>query len=293
MLPKSRHTATNLTPGRQCPSTLLSLLGKPYFDIHSMRLFEQLTDALSSDKDDEQSWRWSIKTVASTSLEGGPNEEGTDFSRAAEVHQITAEALSRLPKMHNTFHADTNSPTDQAFHERQIERLEEDNHPNAEHAAAITLSVQRWCDIIAQDHIQVDAQADMLLGLQMHMTANPAPGTPADLRADLEPNHQPDPRIPPGVELDDEASDEPFYANLQDAYATAYQLRVPGTDRLGFVVADTMRREAAMDNAIFRPNRLWSRSAMLIENRRAGDCVGAVAVQRPVRKRRREEKDTV
>lgn len=257
-----------------------------------MRLFEQLTDALSSDKDDEQSWRWSIKTVASTSLEGGPNEEGADFSRAAEVHQITAEALSWLAKLHNTFHADTNSPTDRGFHERQIERHEEDNYLNAEHAAAITLSVQRWCDIIAQDHIPVDAQADMLLGLQMHMTANPAPGTPTDLRADLERNHQPDPRIPPGVEPDDEASGDPFYANLQDAYATAYQLRVPGTERLGFVVADTMRREAAMDDAIFRPNRLQSRSVMLTENRRAGECVGAVAVQRSVRKRRREEKDT-
>src|SRR2546421_9685428 len=204
-----------------------------------MRLFEQLTDALSSDKDDEQSWRWSIKTVASTSLEGGPNEEGADFSRAAELHQITAEALSWLSKLHSTFHADTHSPTDQGFHERQSERLEEDNHLGAGHAATITLSVQRWCDIIAQDHIQVDAQADMLLGLQMHMTANPAPGTPADLRADLEPNHQPDPRIPPVVEPDDEAGDDPFYASLQDAYATAYQLQVPGTERLGFVDADT------------------------------------------------------
>jgi hypothetical protein len=257
-----------------------------------MRLFEQLTDALSSDKDDEQSWRWSIKTAVSTSLEGGLTEEGTDFSRAAEVHQVTAEALSWLPKMHSTFHADTNSPTDQGFHERQIERLEEDNHLNAEHAAAITLSVQRWCDIIAQDHIQVDAQADMLLGLQTHMTANPAHGTPVDLRADLEPKHQPDPRIPPGVEPDDEASDDPFYANLQDAYATAYQLQIPGMERLGFVVADTMRREAAMNDAIFRPNRLRSRSAILIENRRAGECVGAVAVQRSVRRRRREKKDT-
>jgi hypothetical protein len=256
-----------------------------------MRLFEQLRDALSSDKDDEQSWRWSIKTVASTSLGGCPNEEETDFSRAAEAHQITAEALSWLPKMHSTSHADTNSPADQAFHERQIERLEEDNHLNAEHAAAITLSVQRWCDIIAQDHIQVDAQADMLLGLQMHMTANPASGTPADLRADLEPNHQSDPRISPDVEPDDDASDDPFSANLQEAYATAYQLRVPGTE-LGFAVADTMRREAAMDDAIFRPNRLRSTSAMLIENRRAEECVGAVAVQRTVRKRKREEKDT-
>jgi hypothetical protein len=194
--------------------------------------------------------------------------------------------------MHSTFHADTNSPTDQGFHERQIERLEEDNHLGAGHAAAITLSVQRWCDIIAQDHIQVDAQADMLLGLQMHMTANPAPGTPADLRADLEPNHQPDPRISPDVEPDDEAGDDPFYASLQDEYATAYQLQVPGMERLGFVVADTMRREAAMDDAIFRPNRLQSRRAILIENRRARDCVGEVAVQRSVRKRRREEKDT-
>jgi hypothetical protein len=168
-----------------------------------MRLFEQLTDALSSDKGDEQSWRWSIKTVASTSLEG-------DFSRASEVHQITAEALSWLSKMHSTFYADTNSLTDQGFHQRQIECLE-DNHLNAEHAAAITLSAQRWCDIIAQDHIQVNAQADMLLG-------DPAPGTPADPHADLEPDHQPDPHIQPGVEPDDEAGDDSFYANLQDTY---------------------------------------------------------------------------
>jgi hypothetical protein len=190
-----------------------------------MRLFEQLTDALGGDKGDEQSWRWSIKTVASTSLEGGPNEEGTDFSRASEAHQITVEALSWLSKMHSTFYADTNSLTDQGSYEGQIERLE-DNHLNAEHAAAMALSAQRWCDIIAQDHIQVNAQADMLLG-------NPTPGTPADPHADLEPNHQPDPHIPPGVEPDDEASDDPFYANLQDTYATAYQLRVQGTERLG------------------------------------------------------------
>jgi hypothetical protein len=51
----------------------------------------------------------------------------------------------------------------------------------------------------------------MLLG-------NPAPGTPADPRADLEPDHQPDPHIQPGVEPDDEASDDSFYANLQDTY---------------------------------------------------------------------------
>ena len=253
-----------------------------------MRLFEQLTDALSSDKDNEQSRQWSIRTVASTSLDGGPNE-GTDFSRAAEAHQITAEALSRLPRMHSAFHADTNSLTDQGFHERQIECLEEDNHLNTEHA----LSVQQWCDTIVQDHIQVDAQADMLLGHQMHMTASPAPGTPADLRANLEPNYQPDPRIPPGVEVDDEADGEPFYANLQEAYAMAYQFRVPGMERLSFVIADTIRREAAMDDAIFRPNRLRSTSATLIENRRAGECVGAVAVQRTVRKRKREEKDKV
>jgi hypothetical protein len=115
--------------------------------------------------------------------------------------------------MHSTFYADTNSLTDQGSYERQIERLE-DNHLNAEYAAAIA---QRWCDIIAQDHIQVNAQAD----------------TPADPRADLEPDHQPDPHIQPGVEPDNEASDDSFYANLQDTYATAYQLRVPGTERLG------------------------------------------------------------
>ena len=225
-------------------------------------------------------------------LRAAPTKKEPTFQEQQKSTKLPPRHFPGIQKMHSTFHADTNSPTDQGFHERQIERLEEDNHLNAEHAAAITLSVQRWCDIIAQDHIQVDAQADMLLGLQMHMTANPAPGTPADLRADLEPNHQPDPRIPPGVEPDDEASDDPYYANLQEAYAMAYQLQVPGTERLGFVVADTMRREAAMDDAIFRPNRLRSRSAMLIENRRAEECVGAVAVQRFVRKRRREEKDT-
>jgi hypothetical protein len=255
-----------------------------------MRLFEQLTDALSSDKDDEQSWRWSITTVASTSLEGGPNEEESGLSRTAEVHPITADALSCLPKTHSLFHADTNSPTDQGFYERLMERLERDNHLNAEHAAAMTLSVQRWYDMIAKPHIPVDQQADMLLGLQMDMTANPAPGTPADLGTDLEPIHQPDPDVPPDVEPDDEASDDAFYFNL--AYATAYQLQVPGTERPCFAAADTRRREAAMNDAIFRPNRLPSRSAMLIENRRARECVGAVAVQRPVRKRRREEKDT-
>jgi hypothetical protein len=194
--------------------------------------------------------------------------------------------------MHSLFHADTNSPADQGFHERQMERREQDNHLNAEHTAAMMLSVQRWCDIIAQHHIPVDQQADMLLGLQMHMTANPAPGTPADLSADLEPMHHPDADVPPGVEPDDEASDGAFYVDLHDAYVTDYQLQVPGTERLGFAIAETMRREAAMNDAVFRPNRLPSRSAMLIENRRARDCVGAVAVQRPVRKRRREEKDT-
>jgi hypothetical protein len=147
------------------------------------------------------------------------------FQEHQKSTKLPPRVLSWLSKMHSTFYADTNSLTNQGFHERPIERLE-DNHLNAEHAAAITLSAQRWCDIIAQDRIQVNAQADMLLG-------NPTPGTPADPRADLEPDHQPNPHIQPGVEPDNEASDDSFYANLQDTYATAYQLRVPGTERLG------------------------------------------------------------
>ena len=53
------------------------------------------------------------------------------------------------------------------------------------------------------------------------------------------------------------------------------------TRLLDAVVADTMRREAAMDDAIFRPN-----------HRRAGEYVGAVAVRKSVRKRRGVEIDT-
>jgi ribosomal protein L37AE/L43A len=66
----------------------------------------------------------------------------------------------------------------------------------------------------------------------------------------------------------------------------ARNARLPEENRertrlLDAVVADTMRREAAMDDAIFRPN-----------HRRAGECVGAVAVRKSVRKRRRVEMDT-
>ena len=252
-------------------------------------MFEELTDALRSDSEEGQSWRWSIKSVASMSRENGTDEQTTDTPISPKTHQLGAETLSRLPKGRSGLQLDTNSSTDQGFHERQVKCAYEESDLDILHVAGITALVQQCCDVIAQDHPRTDAQAEMLLGLQIYTKANPAPGIPADLHADLEPNQAPStPHISP-VEIDDSVDELPINSCIQDAYATAYRMRSLEMMLLTPVEAETMRREAAMDDAVFRPFRR-SRT-VLSESRRTREEVGAVVVQKQIRKRKREEKD--
>jgi hypothetical protein len=70
-------------------------------------------------------------------------------------------------------------------------------------------------------------------------------------RLAVEPDHYSRTLATPIVEIDEEYTDE----HVQEAYATAYQLRSPGMAQLEPGVADSMRREAAMDDALFRSSR--------------------------------------
>jgi hypothetical protein len=186
--------------------------------------------------------------------------------------------------------ASTASLKDGDFHERHVRHPQEEEHLSKKRVSAITVSLQRCSDIISRDHTQVDPQAEMLVGLQMHMKADPPAGFPADLRADLGSKPRETPLAAPEIAIDDHADDDSFEDHIEGAYATAYQMRAAGTTRLESGVADTMRREAAMDDAIFRPNM---RLTMLIERRGTGESVGSgTAVRRDVRKRKRELKDT-
>ena len=248
-------------------------------------------DALSRDLGDEQSWQWSTKTVASTSLENGPDEETTD-STAPEAHQLTAERLSQLSKGHTALHADIDSPADDGFHQRQIEGTKKESHLSAKRVAAITVSVQQYCDVIARDYSPADAQVEVLLGLQMHLQSNPAPGIPADLHVDLETNHEPDrPPFALPYEADDEIDGAAADPCLQGIYATVYQVQIPGTTRIDSLFAETMSREAAMDDALFRPTR-WFPRPVPREGRSNGEDGAAISVRKSIRKRKRGEKET-
>ena len=248
--------------------------------------FQLLTGFRSHEQDDKESWRWSTETVASILLDTSGPDESTDSSMAPMPHKITAEILSCIPIGYNKLEASVASSSGADFLERQVKRDQEEEHLNTKHASAVAVSLQQYFDIIGQDHTQVDLQAEMLVGLQMHMEADPPTGTPADLRADLAPSCRPGSPAVPAIAVDDDYDDTTFAA-----YATAYQLRPPGTTQLDSGVRNTMRREAAMDDAIFQPLRLTSRKT-LIERRIATEDAGAVTVHRNVRKRKRETKDT-
>ena len=255
-----------------------------------MEMFKELTDALGSDSEEAQSWRWSIKSVTSTSRENGPDGQITDTPISPELHQVGVETLARLPKGRSALQLHTHSSTDEGFHERQVKCAQEGSDLDILHVAAIATLVQQCCDIIAQDHPRADAQAEMLLGLQIYMKGSPAPGIPADLHADLEPNQRPRTPCVLPLEIDDGADELPINPYIQEVYATAYQMRSVGTMPLNPVEAETMRREAAMDDAVFRPYRR-SGMTVLSESRRTREVVGAVTVQKQIRKRKREGKD--
>jgi hypothetical protein len=94
------------------------------------------------------------------------------------------------------------------------------------------------------------------------------------------------------LENDSGVDDESEYGeHVQEAYATAYQLRSPVTAQLEPGVADSMRREAAMDDALFRPN-LWPIRPMVIDRPRNQGNGTALTFKRPVRMRKRETKES-
>jgi hypothetical protein len=71
----------------------------------------------------------------------------------------------------------------------------------------------------------------------------------------------------------------------------AYQMRSPGTLQLETGVRETMRREATMDDAVFRPN-LRARERIMPPGRQVRGQGIAVASAHNIRKRKRRDKES-
>lgn len=214
-------------------------------------------------------------------------EEVTNSSAAPTTLELTAETLSQIPEGYDVLKAGSTSSGYGGFHGRQVGRPQEGEHLTLRHAAALTHSLQRCSDIMGRVATPVDKKPEILTGLQMHMKADPPTGIPADVRADIEPDQRSRTSVPSIVEIDERYTDE----HVQEAYATAYQLRSPGTAQLEPGVADSMRREAAMDDALFRPS-LWQRRPRAIGRPRDEENDVRVMARRPIRKRKRETKES-
>lgn len=197
------------------------------------------------------------------------------------VHDLTAENLSRLPKENIELEANSASSRDKDSHERQIERAEEDGHLEDKDVPALTISLPKFSVIIGPDHTQADTQAEMLAGLHTDRSADPPVGTPADLSAVLGTISGPCPPLPPHITPENEADNA---YGIGATYAALFQLQTPVRSEIGSVLDDTMRREAAMDYAVFRPN------LERIKRTRLSDT--GATVLKTIRKRKRESKDT-
>jgi hypothetical protein len=222
--------------------------------------------------------------MASVTPKPSQQEEATDSPTAPAALELTAETLSQIPKGYDVPKAGSASE-DGGSNGRQIRRPQEGEHSTIKHAAALTLSMLRRSDTIGRVATLVDTQPEILTGLQTYMKADPPADIPADVRADIEPDHHSRTLATPIVEIDEEYTNE----HVQEAYATAYQLRPPGTAQLEPGVADSMRREAAMDDALFRPN-LWRMRSRAINRSRNEEGGARVISRKPVRKRKRETK---
>ena len=249
--------------------------------------FKRLTAARRHDQDDDQSRRWS--TDAMTSVTPGPSQqqEATDFPTAPTALEVTAETLSQIPEGYDVLKAGSASSKDGGSNGRRIRRPQEGEHLAIKHAAALTLSMLRCSNIIGRVATPVDKQPEILTGLQTNTKANPPTGIPADVRADVEPDHHSRTLADPIVEIDEGYTDE----HVQEAYAIAYQLRSSGTAQLEPGVADSMRREAAMDDALFRPN-LWQIRSRAINRPRDEEHDARAISRRSIRKRKRETKES-
>jgi hypothetical protein len=249
--------------------------------------FKRLTAAHRHDQDDDKSRRWSTDAMASVTPRPSQQEEATDSSTAPTALKLTTETLSQIPEGNDVLEAGSASSKDGGFHEGQIRRPQEGEHLTIKHAAALTLSMLRCSDTKSRVATPVDTQPEILTGLQTYMKADPPAGIPADVRADIEPDYHPRTLATPIVEIDEEYTNE----HVQEAYATAYQLRSPGVAQLEPGVADSMRREAAMDDALFRPN-LWRMRSRAINRLRNEEGDARAVSRKPVRKRKRETKES-
>ena len=246
--------------------------------------FKRLTAAYRHDQDDDDtSRRWSTNAMASVTSVPKQQEEATDSSTAPAALELTAETLSQIPEGYDV----PKAGKDGGSNGRQIRRSQEGEHSAIKHAAALTLSMLRCSNIIGPVATRVDKQPEILTGLQTNTKADSPTGILADIRADIEPDNYPRTLAAPIVEIDEGYTDE----YVQEAYARAYQLRSSGTAQLEPGVADSMRREAAMDDALFRPN-LWQIRSRVMNRPRDEEDNGRVISRRPVRKRKRGTKES-
>jgi hypothetical protein len=255
----------------------------------------RLRVAGSPARDDQHSRRWSIESVASTANSRASAQDNGSASPAQTAHDITTETRSPLPRASHMTPASILPSKDADFPERQLGCAPEEAHLNARHASGLTLSLQRDSDMVARCHAQVDPRTEVLVGLQPDMAVKPPVGIPAHLHADLDPDRPPRPPRPvasPEIKVDDEADEQSFADLVEGAYATAYRMRAPGTSQLESGIRDVMRREAAMDDAIFRPNLRAMGRIMLPERQVTGQDIHVVTVHKNVRKRKRESKPT-
>lgn len=97
--------------------------------------------------------------------------------------------------------------------------------------------------------------------------------------------------LPLGVESDASSALSDIPSESEARTIVLDQLRSPGTAQLEPGVADSMRREAAMDDALFRPN-LWRIRPRVIGRPRNEENYLKVASRTSVRKRKRETKES-
>jgi hypothetical protein len=235
------------------------------------------------DQDDDKSGRRSTDAMASVTPESSQLEEGANSSTAPTTLKLTTETLSQIPEGYDVLKAGSASPKDGG---RQARRPQEGEHLTVKHAA-LTHSLLRCSDIMGSVVTPVDKPPEVPTGLQMYTKADPPAGVLTDVRANIEPDQRSQISTPSIVEIDEEYTDE----HVQEAYAMAYQLRSPGTGQLEPGVADSMRREAAMDDALFRPN-LWPIRARVIDRPRNQGNGNRIISRKPVRKRKRETKES-
>jgi hypothetical protein len=249
--------------------------------------FEQLIAAHRQGQDNDKIGRGSTDAMASVTPEPSRLGEVANSPLAPTALKLTAETLSQMPQCHDVFKADGASSKDGSFHGRQIGRPQGGELLTVRHNAALTHSLLQRSDIMGRVATLVDKQPKISTDLQTYMKADPPVGILENVRANIGPDQHSRTPVSSIVEIDEEYTNE----HVHEAYATAYQLRSPGTTQLEPGVVDSMRREAAMDDALFRPS-LWQIMPRAIGRPRNEEKNTRAIARKPVRKRKREIKES-